>query len=79
METTVDSSTALQRYVSGDEERVLSIVKSGDHFRFVEEKLTHQPALNGLEAYDYWEEVHRSGLYETIEAAEREAMIGWRE
>ncbi|HOY76905.1 MAG TPA: hypothetical protein PLN33_03805 [Hyphomonadaceae bacterium] len=79
METTVDIDLALKRYASDDGKRVLSIIKSGDHFRFVEEQLTHQPALNGLNAYDYWEEVHRSGLYETIEAAEREAMIGWRE
>lgn len=79
METTVDSAMTLKRYISEDGRRVLSIVKSGELFRFVEDRLTHQPALMGLEAYDYWEEVHRSGLYETMEVAEREAMIGWRE
>lgn len=79
METNVGSITALKQYISHDRRRMLSIIKSGDFFRFVEERLTHQPEVMGLEACDYWEEVRRSGLYETIEVAAREALIGWSE
>ena len=43
--------------------RVLSVVRCGKLYRFVVEALVVQPKRDGLEAYTFTEELHRSGLY----------------
>jgi hypothetical protein len=74
MRTITSNENALKQYCSVDGKQVLSIVASSQFFRFVEEQLSHQPATPSVGAYDYWEETHRSGLYETVDMAERAAM-----
>lgn len=53
---------------------VLSIVQSRSQYRFVIEATVVQPAENGLEAYDYPEELYRSGLYDSQQAAQKAAL-----
>ena len=79
MRTTTSNEIALKQHSAEDGKRVLSIIPSGNLFRFVVEQLTHQPATPGVGDYDYWEETHRSGLYETADMAEQEALtaIAW--
>ena len=79
MRTTTSNEMALKQYSSEDGKRVLSIIPSGNLFRFVVEQLTHEPATSDVGAYEYWEETHRSGLYETADVAEQEALaaITW--
>ena len=79
MRTMVSNEIALKQFAAHDGRHVLSIVKSGDSFRFVEERQTYQPPHGGIDGYDYWEENQRSGLYETAAAAERDAelQVAW--
>lgn len=74
--TATSNEIALQQFVALDGRRLLSVVQNGGHFRYVEEQETHQPASPAVPAYEYWEEAHRSGLYQSesdaLSAAERE-------
>ena len=78
-QTMTSSESALEQFASEDGKHLLSLVRNGDHFRYVEEQETHEPASSAVPAYDYWEESYRSGLYETASeallAAERE--VSW--
>lgn len=79
MRTMVSNEVALKQHLTEDGKRVLSIIPSGNLFRFVVEQLTHQPPTPSVGDYDYWEETHRSGLYKTADMAEQEALaaIAW--
>jgi hypothetical protein len=79
MRTKVSNEIALKQFATDDGRCVLSIIQSGERFRFVEEQEIHQPPQESLDGYDYWEETERSGLYETAAAAEREARasVAW--
>lgn len=58
---------------------VVSIIPSGDFFRFTLEKEEFEPPSHGLEGYCYWTEAYRSGLYENLAhaAAAAEAEFPW--
>jgi len=74
--TQVGNEPALRQFWSQDRRKVVSIVEAaGRFFRFVEDTEVHEPATSFMEAYWYWEETHRSGLYETAEEAEKEALL----
>jgi hypothetical protein len=68
MKTIVSNEDAVWQE-AGKDARVLSVVRSGELYRFVIEAMVVQPEANGLETYTYPEEIHRSGLYDTKETA----------
>jgi hypothetical protein len=73
--TIVGNQPATKQWRSADGQRLVSIVRSDELFRFVEENELTEPASRGLEAYSYWSETYRSGLYPSEEAAERDAHV----
>jgi hypothetical protein len=52
-----------------DEHGVLSVIASGDFFRFTLDKREFVPASDSLDGYTYWLEAYRSGLYESLDHA----------
>ena len=73
MKTIVSNEEAL--WQDGEEgERLLSVVQSGSLYRFIIEAMIIQPEGNGLKAYTYPEELHRSGLYDDAQTAQAAAL-----
>lgn len=62
------------RFQSEDGKTVVSVVRSGDLFRFIEEQELWSPPSNGLGGYSYRAETERSGLYATLE----DAVAAWK-
>lgn len=62
-----------------DQRGVVSIIPSGDFFRFILDKEEFEPPSEGLDGYTYWTEVYCSGLYENLTraAAAAEAEFPW--
>jgi len=73
------SGHEVKRFVSHDKHRVLSIIRSGVFFRFVEDSWVYQPPTASVGGYHYWEQTFESGLYENALSAEAEALasIPW--
>jgi hypothetical protein len=71
----VGNEVALLQSVSADARCVVSIIRSGDHYRFVEDRLVNQPATPTFDTYEYWSELSRSGIYDSIDAAREAAKI----
>ena len=73
MRTIVSNEEAVwQRGEDGG--RLLSVVQSGSLYRFIVEAMINQPEVNGLKAYTYPEELHRSGLYDDAQTAQAAAL-----
>ena len=71
--TKVSNEAALRQVVSDDGRRVCSIIKAADSlFRFVEDTEVYE--ADDPPPFWHWIETHRSGIYETIEKAEVEAL-----
>ena len=69
---------ALLQHTDG-QRGVVSIILSGEFFRFTVDKEEFEPPSRGLDGYTYWTEVYRSGLYENLAraAAAAEAEFPW--
>lgn len=74
MRTEVSNEEAERQVRDAQGARVISVVRSVAGWRFVDEELVLQPAENRLDAYMYWEERHRSGVYETADIAWADAL-----
>jgi hypothetical protein len=73
--TRVGNELALRQTVSPDGHRAFSIVKTpSGFFRFVEETEVYEPETPAVPGYWYWTETHRSGIYESSDIAENEAI-----
>jgi len=70
----VSDPQILAEFRSDDGKCTVSIVRSGDLFRFIEERELWEPPANGLDGYSYRAETDRSGLYETQE----DAVAAWK-
>lgn len=75
MRTIVSNEVADRQSCDARSERMVSLVHSASGWRFVEEELVRQPAEGALPAHTYWEERHRSGIYETADLAWAAALI----
>jgi hypothetical protein len=74
--TQVGNEPALRQYWSDDGHTVVSVVETaGLFFLFVEDTEVYEPATSSMEAYWYWEETYRSGLYASVDEAEKEALV----
>jgi hypothetical protein len=56
---------------------VVSLIPSGNFFRFTLDKEEFEPPSHGPDGYTYWIEVYRSGLYENLAHAAAEAEFPW--
>ncbi len=64
----------LETLTSKDGDHTLTIRRTADFFRYVEEAQLTEPDRDGFGSYRYWAEVHVSGLYATAEEAKRAAL-----
>jgi hypothetical protein len=74
MRTKVSNQEAIKQFVKSDGFRVLSIIKSGEHFRYVEDTLLYEATTPSVPSHSYWEETYRSGIYVDALAAETAAL-----
>jgi hypothetical protein len=73
--TKIGNEPALRQIKSTDGRRVLSIVGAAPGlFRFTEETEVLEPETATVPAYWYWTQTHRSGVYESVSAAESDAI-----
>jgi len=78
--THVGNIPALKQFIALGGRKVCFIVPASQGlFRFVEETEVIEPDAPAVPAYWYWDESYCSGLYESPEAAEKEAFctLSW--
>ena len=76
MEDSASGYEVVKQFTAAEGREVLSIIRAGQLFRFIQERWTHSQEIEEVfDAFDYWDEVQSSGFYETAEAAERDALL----